>query len=278
MFDKTEKIGNSIIQHGPNNDRIYLMKLKDTDLGTVIHSLNQLSLSKRYTKIIAKVPESAKPFFEANGFKVEAFIPCFYNNSENGYFLAKYLNSKRHHQSEEKKKLIHSVKNLALSTSQNTPLPLGEAFTIRQLTEADIPDLSTVYKKVFDVYPFPVFKESYLHQTMLQDVIYFGAFKGNSLVAVSSVEMDLESKNAEMTDFATLNKYRGKNLSLFLLKKMTDVLKTKPINTLYTIARAKSFGMNKTFGRDGYKFGGTLINNTQIGNSIESMNIWYKQI
>jgi beta-lysine N6-acetyltransferase len=36
--------------------------------------------------------------------------------------------------------------------------------------------------------------------------------------------------------------------------------------------------MNVTFSRAGYTFTGTLINNTNIGGSIESMNVWYKRL
>jgi hypothetical protein len=57
---------------------------------------------------------------------------------------------------------------------------------------------------------------------------------------------------------------------------MGEEMKARKIKTLYTIARATSHGMNKTFGRQGYIFAGTLINNTQIGESIESMNVWHK--
>ena len=31
MFDKIEKLDGSLIQHGPNNDRVYLMKLAGKD-------------------------------------------------------------------------------------------------------------------------------------------------------------------------------------------------------------------------------------------------------
>jgi hypothetical protein len=34
--------------------------------------------------------------------------------------------------------------------------------------------------------------------------------------------------------------------------------------------------MNITFGRRGYRYAGTLVNNTWIGGAIESMNVWYK--
>ena len=48
--------------------------------------------------------------------------------------------------------------------------------------------------------------------------------------------------------------------------------------TGYTIARALSPGMNITFARAGYRFGGLLWNNTQICGRLEPMNIWYKSL
>ena len=59
---------------------------------------------------------------------------------------------------------------------------------------------------------------------------------------------------------------------------MEKYLKERNYKTLYTIARALSPGINFTFSKMGYKYGGTLINNTNIGSSLESMNIWYKKI
>ena len=50
------------------------------------------------------------------------------------------------------------------------------------------------------------------------------------------------------------------------------------IMTLYTIARSTSIPMNKTFLRLGYKYAGTLINNTNISGGIESMNLFYKHV
>ncbi len=50
------------------------------------------------------------------------------------------------------------------------------------------------------------------------------------------------------------------------------------IKTVFTIARAKSPGMNITFARSGYDYGGTLVNNTNISGQIESMNVWYKSL
>ena len=39
-----------------------------------------------------------------------------------------------------------------------------------------------------------------------------------------------------------------------------------------------SAGMNITFSKNGYKYGGTLVNNTDISGQIESMNVWFKNL
>jgi hypothetical protein len=46
----------------------------------------------------------------------------------------------------------------------------------------------------------------------------------------------------------------------------------------YTIARSLSYPVNSLFSRAGYSFGGTLVKNTNICGSFESMNVWYKAL
>jgi putative beta-lysine N-acetyltransferase len=113
---------------------------------------------------------------------------------------------------------------------------------------------------------------------MDENIVYFCIWKGSELAAVSSCEIDMGNLNVEMTDFAVLPKYRGRGLSLFLLGQMNIHMKQNGIKTAYTIARANSFGMNSTFSKCGYSFAGRLVKNTQIGGSIEDMNVWYKQL
>jgi len=96
------------------------------------------------------------------------------------------------------------------------------------------------------------------------------------LVSASSTEIDFSRQNVEMTDFATIPDYRGNNFAQFLLYQMENEVAKKGIKTFFTVARGVSFGMNITFVKLGYKFGGTLINNTNISGSVENMNIWYK--
>ena len=113
---------------------------------------------------------------------------------------------------------------------------------------------------------------------MESDVEYSCIETDGEIVAVSSAEMDKKNLNAEMTDFATLPEWRSKKFAQHLLAFMEREIRKKKIKTAYTIARAVSVGMNITFRKSGYHFAGRLKNNTNIAGSIESMNVWYKDI
>ncbi|MEJ2054291.1 MAG: putative beta-lysine N-acetyltransferase, partial [Calditrichaceae bacterium] len=149
---------------------------------------------------------------------------------------------------------------------------------IKILDENNIDDLAELYKAVFKTYPFPIFDKDFLKDTMLSHIVYFGIYDKHQLIAAASSEMDISSRNAEMTDFATLPDYRGHNLSVNLLKEMEAEMRLRKMITLYTIARSHSPGMNITFAKLNYIYSGTLVNNTNISGKIESMNIWYKSL
>jgi beta-lysine N6-acetyltransferase len=57
-----------------------------------------------------------------------------------------------------------------------------------------------------------------------------------------------------------------------------EEMRQRGIRLAFTIARAYSFGMNITFARADYRFGGTLVNNTNISGALESMNVWHKPL
>ena len=279
MYDRVETISRSVVQHGPNNDRVYLMKISDDEqVDFLIDQLHNLTILKRYSKIFAKVPSRFKNIFLAHKFKAEAYVPGLFGGKENGIFFSKYFNAKRGYLSSAEREVIKEVIALA---GQSSDLPVGQfpkGYRFRRLDDTDIPAITGIYKKVFSVYPFPVFDEQYLAEVMHSHVKFYGLeFKGK-LIAVSSAEMDSENSNAEMTDFATIPDHRGKNLSYYLLGEMIGEMKEENMKTVYTIARAHSVGMNKTFGRHDFQFGGTLIKNTLIGESIESMNVWYRRL
>lgn len=280
MFDKVEKFSKSIIQHGPYNDRIYLMKVgQEEDIDVLIEKMMDLAIVNEYTKIFIKIPEHLKEPFLGRDFKLEAKVPGYYKGQEASDFLGLYLNAKRGFLlPDDKQAIARVIETAQTADASEVEKELPAEFTLHRLGYDDVPELASIYHDVFQFYPFPIHRESYLRETMASDVIYFGVRQEGKLVAVSSADVDKKNSSAEMTDFATLKAFRGHNLSYFLLKRMLEEIKAIDLKVVYTIARAKSYGMNKTFGRHGFEFSGTLINNTRIGDSIESMNVWYKEI
>ena len=278
-FDKIEIISKSLVHHGANNDRVYLMKIHPEEVvDELIDQLYDLAVFKRYSKIVVKVPGSLQDLFLKHNFKLEATVPNFYQGVEQGCFLGKYLNDKRSYLSPSEKTSIDEVKNVAIETNDDLSYELPNSYDILKLGVEDIVDIAKIYREVFQFYPFPVFEEAYLQDTIRSNVQYYGIHNKGKLIAVSSAEIDAGSRNVEMTDFATLHKYLGRNLSYYLLQKMMRSMIDEGIQTAYTIARSTSYGMNKTFARQGFHFGGTLVNNTLIGERIESMNVWYKKL
>ncbi|AJD31656.1 MULTISPECIES: putative beta-lysine N-acetyltransferase [Clostridium] len=283
MFDTTINISNSKIQHGPKNNRIYLMHLQKEDMPKILDDLDSLANFYGYSKIFAKVPKaSAKTFFEY-GYISEAKISRFFNGTEDCIFMAKYMDNKRN--TEIDKDLNRKVLDVALSKklensfkNNSVDYNLPKEFSFKKAKPSDASKMAALYSKVFNSYPFPVSDPEYIKETMNDNVIYFGVWKGNDIVALSSCEMCLEDKNVEMTDFAVVPDYRGHKFAYFLLGEMEKEMRKREIKTAYTIARSTSYGMNSTFAKCGYSFKGRLIKNTQIGGDIEDMNVWSKAL
>ncbi len=277
MSDKIVKIGDSVLQHGPFNDRVYLMKLAPHDIDDVPEAVEDIARENNYSKIFSKIPLSAKQEFLKRGHVEEANVPGFYNGVEDASFMGKFLSEERIQEQTPKEKA--SVLKSALAKF-NAPkdVILSEDEEFVHCTEKDVNEMADLYSKVFPSYPFPIQNASYLLETMLENVVYFGIRKKGELVALASCEMDVENSNVEMTDFATLPELRGRGYSYYLLIKMEEEMRSRGVVTAYTIARSRSYGMNTVFSRNTYLYAGTLVNNTNISGNIESMNIWYKKL
>lgn len=277
LEDVIETIGKgSLIQHGKLNNRIYLIKLIEEDCPDILDALRRMAAKHAYTKIFCKVPEWAAPVFIADGFMTEAIIPAFYRGKDAAFFMAKYLDSDRLMLLENQS--LKELSALLKSTHMKEKLPGNNSFLIRQLGPTDVEQITDLYRKVFQSYPFPIHNREYIRLTMQDNVRYFGVSKKGKLIAVASAEIDEEGKNAEMTDFATDPDFRGRRLGQLLLAKMEKEMEALRMKTLYTIARLPSIPMNKVFLKHQYQYAGTLLRNTNISGAIESMNVYYKQL
>ncbi|MDD4801728.1 MAG: putative beta-lysine N-acetyltransferase, partial [Syntrophomonas sp.] len=233
MRDTLLSLGNSVIQHGKHNDRVYLMKFSGNDSPSIIDELNRIAHDNGYTKILAKVPQYVTASFIEDGFITEAWVPNFYNK-EPAFFMAKYLKESRRQdiRAKECKKVLEKTQQIY--AVDRVPEP-DEEFCFRICNPSDAQQMAQVYKRVFATYPFPIYDHKYIIQTMNTNVVYFGMFHESKIVALASTEMDIESGNAEMTDFATLPEYTGKGLATFLLQQMELEISKRKIMTAYTI-------------------------------------------
>ncbi len=261
----------SKIYHDKASDRVYLSEFADVDFPIILEYIHKLVIDNNYTKVFAKIPSKFLPAFLADGYQIEAFIPDLYL-TDDAAFLGKYYDINRNIRSESGLTILQNLISQGSKEVNNLP-----TFPIEILNHSHIPQMVGIFSEVFPNYPFPISDEKFLKRNMEdRETVYFGAFEGDNIIAISSAEINDNYKFAEMTDFAVLPSHRGQKLALILLKKMEEMLIAEKYKMFFTIARLNSPSMNKTFLNNGYRYSGTLNNNTNISTGIESMNILYK--
>ncbi len=277
MADTICRLNGSLIQHGPRNDRVYVMKLGAGDARAIIGSLTSLAEQHRYSKVVVKAPSRSKmPFLEA-GFIEEARIPQFFPGPDDCLFLSRFFTGRR--MNDENLAACREIIGRCLSLRKE---PAGDSlpspYAVRSCSFADATDLARFYAGEFSSYPFPIHDPAHIRTMMQHDTRFYAVIHGRTLVAAASAEMDPRTGTVEMTDFATSPVHRGRGLARHLLSVMEQASREQEMRVAYTIARAGSFAINAVFARSGFQFGGRLINNTHIGGSLESMNVWYKAL
>jgi putative beta-lysine N-acetyltransferase len=254
------------------------MQLKDADPLAVIQEMTNLAGRCGYTKLFARIDGRCKPSFVNAGFYQEAAIPIGAKRSGQIVFMAKYLARQRAQEYHPEK--VDEILTAAQSAPRNGNGSLKSEIDCDNFrcSQADIDEMCALYQTAFSSYPFPIKECDYLAQTMEKNCRYYCIRRKNRMVALAAAEMDLDTMSVEMTDFATAPAWRRKGLATRLLAVMEADMIEAGLTTAYTIARALSRGMNKTFAAAGYTFAGTLTNNTHIAGSIQSMNVWYKSL
>ena len=272
MTDRVESLHGSLIQHGPHNRRIYVMRFNAEAATRLLPTLDRLAEEKGYGKICAKIPVPHWRAFRTAGYIQEAVVPGFYSGRTDGLFVGKFFSARRR---QEKSQPTDSP------PPQGSPegAPGGDAsHPVTACTPADIGDLSGLYRQVFASYPFPIQEPGFINQAMRKHVYYFGVRIDRRLVAAAAAESHPAERHCEMTDFATLPAFRGRGCAGSLLDRLQEEARRRDLITAYTIARADSPGINRIFTRRGYRYAGRLVKNSQIGGRIRSMNVWYRRL
>ena len=278
MYDTLEEINGAILHHGKNHNRVYLMQTEQNDWNSLIPELESIAREKSYDKILGRLPEEGKEVFQLNGYQVEAEIPGLYNGEKPGYFLADYLNEERSYCSKQDLLTIESVKSIALAantTAEDSYFDLPRKLHVKQLTENDLFVMARLHESAFKSYPFPIDKVEYLLELLQRNHRFYGLFQDDELLVSAIIKIHEKESNVEIVDFVTHPDYNGQNLSYYLVQEIKEDIRNSEYKTIYSLVRATSYGLNITFSKHGFLLGGTLLNNTVIRDTMESMNVWY---
>ena len=259
------------------NRRLKVLDYQATDYRALAERLSWLAEANGYDKIFVKARRSDWQKFLCLGFMLEGILKYYYRG-EDAYVLSRFSSLERI-TSEYLIEESALIETLTRRPAAYTPAPLPDTYTIVRCDESHIPQLVTLYRRVFRTYPSPLTHPDYIQQTMRRSIIYRAVIDDRGqVISAASADVDEKHSNAELTDCATSARARGRGLMIHLLGRLEDDLRRQGIQTGYSLARARSQGMNRVFYRLGYEYSGRLINNCDIYGRFEDMNIWVKQL
>lgn len=235
--------------------------------------LIELAVEKKLEKIWLWAMPTDVPEFLRCGFRLEGNLFCG-NYEEFVVSLAYYVSKARGYSEQltSEDEIIQSVRSEAINQWRRLPLEIE----LKLLNQSFAQQISQLLTKVFISYPSPVENPQYIQSLIQQGNIFAGAFLEGRLIAVAAAYPDRMLNRCEMTDCATLYEYRGHSLCERLLMSLEHEVLKQGTFSLYTLARAQSYGMNRVFHKLGYRYQGRLINNCDIAGSFEDMNIWVR--
>lgn len=209
------------------------------------------------------------------GYVLEALLRHFHEG-EDAYIMSKFISQERFRSDHffQEILMIEDIMEEGLAA----PTDVSSDYQIRMARREDIPGLLQLYGQIFETYPSPLNERDYLETVFQKDYLYVVAEKDNQVVAAASAELFQKKRAAELTDCATEPGSRGKGLMAGILRKLQGELLSRGYICAYTMARARSFGMNRVFYQMGFSFTGRLVNNCDIFGDLEDMNIWVKKL
>lgn len=257
----------------PENRRIQVIGYRGDRLPGLAGELDARAREHGFDKVFMKARSDDREALEAAGMETEATIAGYFDGDD-AVVMARFLSeARRNRPHEDEERAIMDAITTRPPDDSLKPLPAG--YRVLRATEDDAPELATLYEQVFASYPYPIHDPAYLAGTMASHIAYrIVRDASGAVVAAASAETDREHRNAEMTDFATLPSQRGLGLAQHLLQALEADMDTAGIPNLYTVARARSAGMNRVFYNRGYGFTGTLVNNCHIAGRFEDMHVW----
>lgn len=258
------------------NKRLKIVDYEATDYTAMLKKLAWLADSNGFDKIFIKTTQDDFQKFLSHGYVLEGILRYYFKGTD-AYVVSRFSSTQRA-QSEviiDEAKLIEEI---IYSSAPAKEKKLDPKIRIIDAKEENIPQLVYIYRNVFETYPSPLTNPDYIKAVMKKNVFFKLALDGDTPIAAASGEVSFKHSNVEMTDCATIPTAQGKGIMQFILQELEKEMKEKQIKTAYTLARANSIGMNKSFFRLNYEYSGRLVKNCDIFGQFEDLNIWVKRL
>lgn len=261
------------IQLDPYNSRARLFDYQG-DAEKTISAMNQICRRHQFGKLVCTVHPRDDRSFVDHGFLQEGAISGFFKGEDADCFSC-FFDPQR-----EKSEFLSTENEIISYCATDDPeddFPkISEG--IRTAQKEDAEKIAGLFREVFPFYPTPMDRPEYVKKMMDQDVLFKVLERDGVLASVASADMNQKFLHAEITDCATRTSFRGKGYLNQMVFSLENDLRTLGYLTAFSLARARSFGMNIVLSKRGYKYSGRHINNCRIMNGFEDMNIWVKRL
>ncbi len=257
------------------NERLKVIDYEVHDWKKLISYLDEAAARNHAGKILFYIRRQDDYPLVNFGYVREGVIPAFFQGDD-ALCYSRFIDFVRS-QSPNYEQEEALLKKIIKEKNREGTIEFPAGYVVCKIRKEHVDELVQLYRKIFSSYPSPLLNPEYVYKVMLTHVTFYGVFAGDSLVSAASAEMDEQNHNAEITDCATLSEHRGKGLLSNLIKFLEKEMWTQKMGTLYSLARAGSYGMNAALYRLGYEYMGRFINNCHIGGRYEDMNLWAKK-
>jgi putative beta-lysine N-acetyltransferase len=267
------------------NQRIKVQSYEGPNFNGLIMNIRWIAEANGFDKIICMANHEDWIEFLKHGYVLEAVLKYYFRGKDDAFAMSKFRTQERltsHSLMEE----ILLIEKIMQDLSEENPRakgerrirPLPEGFVIRMANHGDVQELIQLYQSIFETYPSPLVHSSYLETVFLKETLFAVCTQDGKIVSAASAELQPRNLIAELTDCATKPEARGKGLMSHLLVLLEGELTKRNYVTSYTMARARSYGMNNVFCRLNYEFMGRMVNNCDIYGAYEDMNIWVNHL
>ena len=261
-----------------HSDRVRCDHPNSSDGRAIAYFLIGAATCHGRTKVLTMVDERLIDELRGQGFTLAGTMPRFYGGERACGVLTYNLADERRNLANPKE-----VARAEEIFSGHDPLDVEEISegtsmeTVRAKAE-DAERIAELIDKTFFDYPTPSHDPDYIRAQILEGTPFRFIEEEGRLVACASADLIREARTAELTDCATLPEFRKRGFMLALLTDLISDLEGIQYKSAFTYARARVPGINVLFKKLGFEFCGSIHQSCRIGEGLEDMNMWIRDL